>query len=45
MLSPKDVNSLEVPFKEEEIFAALKEMNGDKGPSMDDFTMASLPEA
>ena len=31
---------LEIPFREDEIHVALMDMNGDKAPSLDGFTMA-----
>ena len=39
-LNPKEAGSLEVPFREEEIFIALNEMDGDKAPGPDGFTLA-----
>ncbi|RVW53000.1 Suppressor of mec-8 and unc-52 protein-like 1 [Vitis vinifera] len=39
-LDHSEAEALEVPFTEEEIFAALMEMNGDKAPGPDGFTVA-----
>ena len=39
-LSLKEVHSLEVPFREEEFFIALNEMDGDKASGLDGFTLA-----
>ncbi|RVW88360.1 LINE-1 reverse transcriptase-like [Vitis vinifera] len=39
-LDHSEAEALEVPFTEEEIFAALKDMNGDKAPGPDGFTVA-----
>ena len=39
-LSIQEAESLELPFSEEEIHFALMEMNGDKTPDSDGFTMA-----
>ena len=33
---------LETPFSEEEVFSALSDLNGDKVPSLDGFSMAFL---
>ena len=38
-LSPKEVSSLELPFREDEVFTALNEMDGDKAPGLDGFSM------
>ena len=38
-LSPNDARNLELPFREEEVFIALNEMEGDKAPRPDDFTL------
>ena len=39
-LSPKKASSLELPFREEEVFIALNEVDGDKAPSPDGFSIA-----
>ena len=39
-LSPEEVGSLEVPFREEEVFTTINEMDGDKAPGPDGFSMA-----
>ncbi|RVW15175.1 LINE-1 reverse transcriptase-like [Vitis vinifera] len=39
-ISQQDAESLEVPFAETEIHSALMEMNGDKAPGLDGFTIA-----
>ena len=39
-LSPEEASSLEFPFREEEVFTAIKEMDGDKASGPDGFTMA-----
>ena len=39
-LNSSEVEGLEFPFTEEEIHSALLEMNGDKAPGMDGFTVA-----
>ena len=39
-ISQQDAESLEVPFAEIEIHSALMEMNGDKAPGPDGFTVA-----
>ncbi|RVW71963.1 LINE-1 reverse transcriptase-like [Vitis vinifera] len=39
-LDHSEAEALEVPFTEEEIFAALMDMNGDKAPGPDGFTVA-----
>ena len=39
-LNPEEASSLEVPFREEEVFIALNEMDGDKAPGPDGFTLA-----
>ena len=39
-LSPEEASSLELPFREEEVFTAIKEMDGDKVSGPDGFTMA-----
>ena len=41
-LSPKETSSLELPFREEEVFTALNEMDGDKGSGPDGFSIAFL---
>ena len=40
LLNFREVEALKLPFTEEEIHFALMEMNGDKVPSPDGFTMA-----
>ena len=39
-VSPEEASSLELPFREEEVFTAIKEMDGDKASSPNGFTMA-----
>ncbi|KAJ9691474.1 hypothetical protein PVL29_013603 [Vitis rotundifolia] len=39
-LDLSEVEALEAPFSEEEIFSALMDMNGDKAPGPDGFTVA-----
>ena len=39
-LSPEEANGLKFPFGEDEALHALNEMNGDKAPSLDGFTIA-----
>ena len=39
-LNPKEAISLEVPFREEEVFIALNDMDGDKASRPDGFTLA-----
>ena len=39
-LSPKETSSLELPFREEEVFTTLNEMDGDKGSGRDGFSIA-----
>ena len=39
-LSLQEAESLELPFSEEEVRFALMEMNGDKAPGLDGFTVA-----
>ena len=39
-ISRQEAESLEVPFTEIEIYTALMEMNGDKAPGLDGFTVA-----
>ena len=39
-LTPGEAGSLEVSFKEEEIFIALNELNGEKAPNLDGFSLA-----
>ncbi|RVX18307.1 LINE-1 reverse transcriptase-like [Vitis vinifera] len=41
-ISQQEAESLEIPFAEIEIHAALMEMNGDKAPGPDGFTVAFL---
>lgn len=41
----EDANSLELPFRDKGIFAALKEMNSDKGLCPEGFTMVFCLEA
>ena len=38
--SPNEARNLEMPFKEEEVFIALNEMEGDKASGPDGFTIA-----
>ena len=40
LLSLQESESLELPFFEEEVQSALMEMNGDKAPGLDGFTVA-----
>ena len=40
MLSLEDVRNLELPFKEEEVFIALNDMEGDKALGLDGFLVA-----
>lgn len=40
-LNGEEADKLEVPFTEEEIGAALKELNGDKDPRPDSLTTTS----
>ena len=40
VLEGKDAALLETPFSEEEVFGALSDLNGDKVPSLDGFSMA-----
>ena len=37
--SPEEATRLELPFREEEVFTALNEMDGDKAPGPDSFTL------
>ena len=39
-LNPNDARNLELPFREEEVFIALNDMEGDKAPGPDGFTLA-----
>ena len=39
-LSLKEASRLEPPFREEEVFTALNEMDGDKALGLDGFTLA-----
>ena len=39
-LSHQEAENLEIPFYEEEVHYALMDMNGDKAPGLDGFTMA-----
>ena len=39
-ISRQEAESLEIPFTENEIYSALMEMNGDKAPGLDGFTVA-----
>ncbi|RVW41388.1 hypothetical protein CK203_095198 [Vitis vinifera] len=39
-LSLQEAKNLEIPFSEEEVHSALMEMNGDKAPGLDGFTVA-----
>ena len=39
-LSHEEVGSLELPFREDEVFIALNEMDGDKAPGPDGFSLA-----
>ncbi|WJZ90957.1 hypothetical protein VitviT2T_010072 [Vitis vinifera] len=39
-ISRQEAESLEIPFTENEIYSALMEMNGDKAPGPDGFTIA-----
>ena len=39
-LSPEEATILELPFREEEVFIALNEMDGDKASSSDGFYIA-----
>ena len=39
-LSPKEASSLELSFREDEVFTAIKEMDGDKASGPDGFTRA-----
>lgn len=40
VLHDQEARKLEKPFLEEEVFAALLELNGDKAPGLDGFSMA-----
>ncbi|RVX23652.1 Transposon TX1 uncharacterized 149 kDa protein [Vitis vinifera] len=44
-ISQQDAESLETPFAENEIHSALMEMNGDKAPGPDGFTVAFWQDA
>ena len=39
-LNPNDARNLELPFREEEVFTALNDMEGDKAPGPNGFTLA-----
>ena len=39
-ISQQEADTLELPFMEEEVHSALMDMNGDKAPGPDGFTMA-----
>ena len=39
VLGGEDAALLEVPFSEEEVFGVLWDLNGDKAPGPDDFSM------
>ena len=39
-LTELEANRMKVPFSEEEVYAALKDLNGDKTPGPDSFTIA-----
>ena len=39
-LNSEQARRLEVPFREEEVLKALNDMNGDKAPCPDGFTIA-----
>ena len=39
-LASNEVEGLEIPFVEGEVFVALSDLGKDKAPSPDDFTMA-----
>ena len=39
-LNLNDARNLELPFREEEVFTTLNDMEGDKGPGPDGFTLA-----
>ena len=39
-ISQQEAENLEMPFSEDEIYVALMEMNEDKAPGPDGFTMA-----
>ena len=39
-LSPEEARRLELPFREEEVFTALNEMDGDKAAGPNGFTLA-----
>ena len=39
-LNDMEALSLEVPFTEEEVHGALADLNGDKAPGLDGFTVA-----
>ena len=39
-LNPEKAGSLEVPFREEEVFIALNEKDANKAPGPDGFTLA-----
>ena len=40
ILNPEEASRLELPFREEEVFTALNEVDGDKTPGLDGFTLA-----
>ena len=39
-LNPNDARNLELPFREEEVFTALNDMEGDKATGPNGFTLA-----
>ena len=44
-LSPNEACNLELPFREEEVYIALNEMEGDKAPGPDGLTLAFWQES
>ena len=44
-LNSNDARNLELPFREEEVFTALNDMEGDKALRLDDFTLAFLQDS